>query len=158
MIQLSHSYMTTEKTTALTIQTIAIKVISLLCNMLSRMIMAFYFKEQASFNFTAAVTIHSDFGAQENKVSQCFHCFPIYLPWSDGTGCYDLSFRMLSFKSASSLSSFIFIKRLFNSSLLFVIRLVSSAYLKSLIFLPAVLIPAYALPARHFTRCTLPKG
>ena len=70
MIQLSHSYMTTEKTTALTIQTIAIKVISLLCNMLSRMIMAFYFKEQASFNFTAAVTIHSDFGAQENKVSQ----------------------------------------------------------------------------------------
>ena len=31
----------------------------------------------------AAVTIHSDFGAQENKVCHCFHCFPIYLPLSD---------------------------------------------------------------------------
>ena len=34
----------------------------------------------------AAITICSDFGAQKNKVS--FHCFPIYLPWSDGTGCH----------------------------------------------------------------------
>ena len=34
-----------------------------------------------------AVTIGSDFGAQENKVCHCFHCFSIYLPWSDGTGC-----------------------------------------------------------------------
>ena len=37
----------------------------------------------------AAVTICSDFGAPKNKVS---HCFPIYLPWSDGTRCHDLSF------------------------------------------------------------------
>ena len=29
----------------------------------------------------------------QNKASHCFHCFPIYLPWSDGTGCHDLSFR-----------------------------------------------------------------
>ena len=34
----------------------------------------------------AAITICSDFGAQKNKVWHCFHCFPIYLPWSDGTG------------------------------------------------------------------------
>jgi len=40
----------------------------------------------------AAVTICSDFGAQENKASHHFHCFPIYLPWSDGTACHDLSF------------------------------------------------------------------
>ena len=39
-----------------------------------------------SFNFTAAITICSDFGAPKNKVSHCFHCFPIYFPWSDGTG------------------------------------------------------------------------
>ena len=37
----------------------------------------------------AAVTICSDFGAQKNRVWHCFHCFPIYLPWSDGTGCHD---------------------------------------------------------------------
>ena len=30
-----------------------------------------------------ALTICSDFGAQENKVYHCFHCFPIYFPWSD---------------------------------------------------------------------------
>ena len=39
----------------------------------------FSFKEQTSFNFMSAVTNCSGFGAQENKVSHCFHCFPIYL-------------------------------------------------------------------------------
>ena len=37
----------------------------------------------------AAVTLCSDFGAPKNKVC---HCFPIYLPWSDGTRCHGLSF------------------------------------------------------------------
>ena len=37
-------------------------------------------EEQASFNFMAAITICSDFGAPQNKVSHCFHCIPIYLP------------------------------------------------------------------------------
>ena len=37
----------------------------------------------------AAVTICSDFGAPKNKVSHCLHCFPLYLPWNDGTGCHD---------------------------------------------------------------------
>ena len=40
----------------------------------------------------AAVTICSDFGAQKNKISHCFHCFPIYLPWNNGTTWHDLSF------------------------------------------------------------------
>ena len=38
----------------------------------------------------AAITICSDFGAQEKKICHCFHFFPIYLPWSDGTRCLDL--------------------------------------------------------------------
>ena len=58
---------------------------------------SFSSKEQASFNFMAAVTICSDFGAQENKICHCSHCFSIYLPWSDGTGCYDLSFLTFGF-------------------------------------------------------------
>ena len=37
-------------------------------------------------------TICSDCGAQKYKLSHCFHCFPIYLPWSDGTRGHDLSF------------------------------------------------------------------
>ena len=83
----------------------------------------------------AAVTVHSDFGTQENKVCHCFHCFSIYLPWRDGTGCHDLSFRMLSFKSTFSLSSFTFIKRLFSSSLLSAIRVVSSEVISRFYFL-----------------------
>ena len=44
--------------------------------MLSRFVIAsFSSKEQASFNFMAAVTICSDFGTQENEVCHCFHCF-----------------------------------------------------------------------------------
>ena len=43
----------------------------------------------------AAVTICSDFGAPQNEVSHCFHCFPIYLPWSEGTRYheYDVNCR-----------------------------------------------------------------
>ena len=78
------------------------------------------------------------------KVWHCFHCFPIYFPWSDGTGCHDLSFVNVSFKTNFSLSSLTFIKRLFSSSSLSAIRVVSSAYLRLLIFLPAILIPACA--------------
>ena len=52
------------------------KVMSLLFNMLSRLVIAFSFKEQASFNFMAVITILSDFGALENKVCHCFHFFP----------------------------------------------------------------------------------
>ena len=45
-------------------------------------------KEQVSFNFTAAVTMSSDFGAQENKICHCFHFFLLPLPQSAGTGCH----------------------------------------------------------------------
>ena len=87
------------------------------------------------------VTIHSDFGAQEYKICHCFHFFPIYLPRNDGTGCHGLSFIMLSFKPVFSLSSFTHIKRVFSSSSLSAITVLSSAYL-SLLFLPEILIPA----------------
>ena len=92
----------------------------------------------------ASVTICSAFGAQENKVCHCFHFPPIYLPWSDGTGCYDLNFLNVEFLASFSTLLFTFNKRLFSSSLLSAIRLVSSAYLGLLIFLPAILIPACA--------------
>ena len=63
------------------------KVMSLLFNMMPRLAIAFFPRSKCFlflffifFNFMAAVTICSDFGPQENKVCQCFHCFPIYLP------------------------------------------------------------------------------
>ena len=67
------------------------------------------------------------------------------LPWSDGTGCHDFVFWTLSFKPAFSLSSFTFIKRPFNSSLLSAVRVVSFVYMRLLIFLLAILILACAL-------------
>ena len=90
-VQLSHLYMTTGKSIALTRWTFVGNVMFLLLNMLSRLD-NFPSKEQVSFNFMAAITICSDFGAPKNKVWHCFHCFPIYLPWSDGTRCHDLRF------------------------------------------------------------------
>ena len=98
LVQLSHAYMTMRKTKALTRCTFVCKVMSLPFNMLYRLFIIFSSKEQASFNFMATVTICSDFGAPQNKVSHGFHCFPIYFPWSDGTRCHGLSFWMLSFK------------------------------------------------------------
>jgi len=80
IVQLSHPYMTTGKTIALNIWTFVGKVISLLFNMLSRLVIAFLPRNKCLFKFMAAVTICGDFGAQENKVSHCFHCLPIYLP------------------------------------------------------------------------------
>ena len=78
-VQLSYPYITTGKTIALTRRNFVCKVMSLLFNTLLGL-HSFSCKEQASFYFMAAVTICSDFGAQENKVYYCFHCFPIYLP------------------------------------------------------------------------------
>ena len=80
IIQLSHPYMTTGKTIALTRRTFVGKVMSLLFNMLSRLVITFLPRKQASFNFMAAITICSDFGAPQSKVSDCFHYFPMYLP------------------------------------------------------------------------------
>ena len=66
MVQLSHPSMTTGKTVALTRQTFVSKVMSLLFNTWSRFVIAFLPRKQVSFNFMAAITICSDFGAQKN--------------------------------------------------------------------------------------------
>ena len=92
MVQLSHPCMITGKIIALTKQTFVGKVISLLFNVLSRSFIAFLPRskrffccccccfEQASFYFMSSVTIHSDFGAQENKMCHYFQFFPFCLP------------------------------------------------------------------------------
>ena len=105
LVQLSYPYMTTGKTIALMRWTFVGKVMSLLFNMLSRLVRTFLPRSKR---------LLVDFGAQDNKVSHCFYCFPIYLPRSDGTRCSDgtmiLVFWMLSLKPTFSLSSFTFIR------------------------------------------------
>ena len=71
MVQLSHPYMTTGKTIALTRRTFVSKVMSLLFNMLSRLVIVFL-PRSTRLSFHGCITIHSDFGAQENKASNCF--------------------------------------------------------------------------------------
>ena len=95
-VQLSHPHMTTGKTIALTGRAFVGKVMSLLFNMLSRLVITFLPRNKRlliswlqSPSAFWIVNLHCDFGAQKNKV---WHCFPIYFPWSDGTGCHDLSF------------------------------------------------------------------
>ena len=97
MVQLSYPYMSTEKTIALTRWTFVNKVISLLLNMLSRLVIAFLPRSKRLLISWLQSPSAVIFGAPQNKVSHCFHCFPIYLPWSDGTGCHDLHFLNVEF-------------------------------------------------------------
>ena len=77
IVQLSHPYMTIGKTIALTRWTVVGKMMSLLFNMLSRLVIAFLARSKY---LLISVTTCSDFGAPKNKVSHCFHCFPINFP------------------------------------------------------------------------------
>ena len=89
----------------------------------------------------AVLTVCSDFGAQENK-NICHEVM--------GPDAMIFVLCMLSFKPTFSLSFFTFISRLFSSSSLSAIRVVSSAYLRLLIFLLAILIPACASSSPAF--------
>ena len=99
-VQLSHPYMTIGKTIALTRQTVVGKLMSLLFNMLSRSVIAFLPRSEhlliSWLHSLSAVILE----LPQNKVCPCFHCFPIYLPWSDGTGCHDLSFLNVEYTAS----------------------------------------------------------
>ena len=91
----------------------------------------------------AEITNHSDFGAPKIKYVTISTfppsiCHEVMEPW-----CHDLSFLNVEFQVSFSFSSFTFIKKLFSSSLLSAIRVVSSEYLRLLIFLLSILIPAF---------------
>ena len=96
IVQLSHPYMTTGKTIALTRRTFVDKVMSLLYNMLSRLVITFLIRSKCLLiswlQSPSAVIL------EPKKIKPVtFHCFPIYLPWSDGTRCCDLSFLNVEF-------------------------------------------------------------
>ena len=91
-VQLSHPYITTGKTIDLTRQTFVSKVMSLLLNMESRLVITFLPRSKrlliSWLQSPSAVILKPP----KNRVWHCFHCFPIYFPWSDGTRCHDLRF------------------------------------------------------------------
>ena len=88
IVQLSHPYMTTGKTIALTRWIFVGKVMALLSNMLSRLVITF----QASFNFVAAITICSDFGAPQKENQPLFLLFPHLFAMKLWDRIHDLSF------------------------------------------------------------------
>ena len=87
IVQLSHPYITTGKTIALTRQTFVGKVMSLLFNMLSRLVITFLPRSKrlltSQLQSPSAVILEPP-----KMVCHCSHCFPIYFPWSDGTRCH----------------------------------------------------------------------
>ena len=129
--------MTTGKNIALARRTFVDKVMSLLFNMLSRLVITFLLRSKclliSRLQSPSAVILKPP-KIKSDTVST--------VSWGDGTRCHDLSFLNVKFKPTFSLSSFTFIKRLFSSSSLSAMRVVSSAYLRLLLFLLAILIPA----------------
>ena len=168
IVQLSHPYMTTGKTIALTRWTFVDKVMFLLFNMLSRLVITFLPRSKhllISWLQSPSAVI---FEPPKIKSATVSTVFPSISHEVMGPDAMILLFWMLSFKPTSSFSSFTFIKRLFSSSLVSAIRVVSSAYLRLLIFLPAILIPACASSSPaflmmyshhvHFSWCILSTG
>ena len=142
MVQLSHWYKTTRKSIALTIWTFVGKVMSLVFNALSMFVIAFLPRSKCLLiswlQSPSAVTLEP----KSRKFVTASTFSPSICHEVIGLVATILVFLMLSFKLAFSLSSFTLLKRLFSSPSLLVIRVVSSAYLGLLVFLPAILIPA----------------
>ena len=90
-VQLAHPYMTTGKTTVLTRWTFVGQIMSLFFTMLPRFVRASLPRSKHLLilwlQSLSAVILEP-----KTTVCHCFHYFPIYLPWSDGTGCHDLHF------------------------------------------------------------------
>ena len=106
-----------------------------LCFLLSKFVIAFLPRIKHLLILQLQIIVCSNFGGQEKSVTASTFSTSICHEVM-GLGAMTLVFWMLSFKPAFSLSSFTFIKRLFSSPLLSAIRVVSSAYLRLLIFLP----------------------
>ena len=134
--------MTTGKDIALTIRIFVSKVMSLLFNMLPRFVIGFL--PRSKHLLISWLQSPSTVILESKKIKSATVCTfsPSICHEVMGPHTMRLDFLMLSFKPAFPLSSFILIKRLFSSSSFSVIRVVSSAYLRLLIFLPAILIAA----------------
>ena len=154
-VQLSHLYMTTGKTIALTRWTFLGKVMSLLFNMLFRLVISFLPRSKCLLISWLQSPSAVIWGPKKIKSDTVSTVSPSISHEVMGPDAMIFVYWMLSFKPTFSLSSFTFIKRLFSSSSLSAIRVVSSAYLRLLIFLLAILIPACASSSQHFLWCTL---
>ena len=150
MVQHSHPYMTNGKNIALMRRTFVSKVMSLLFNMLSRLAIASLPREKPlliSWLHSPSAVILEPKKIKSVSVSIVS---PSICHAVMGPDAVILVFWMLSFKPAFSLSSFTIIKRLLSSSFLSAMKVVSSIYLRLLIFFLEILIPACASSSSAF--------
>ena len=155
MVQLSYPYMTTGKTRGLTRRTFVGEAMSLLFNMLSRLVIAFLAGSKhllISWLQSPSVVILEP---KEIKSITVSVVSPSMCHEIMGPDARIFVFYMLSFKPASLLYSSTFIKRLFSSSSLSAIRVVLSAYLSYWYFSRQSWFQLVLHPARHFAWCTL---
>ena len=150
MVQLSHPFITTGKTIALTLWIFVSKETSLLFNVLSRLVIGFLPRGKCVLiswiqSLSAMILEPQNTKSVTVSIVPPSNCHEVM-----GLDAKIFIFWMLSFKAAFSLSSFTFIMRLFSSFSLSAISVVSSAYLMSLIFLLANLIPACASSSMAF--------
>ena len=150
IVQLSHPYITNGKTIALTRWTFVGKVMSLLFNMLSRLVLTFLLRSKRLFISWLQSPSAVIWEPKKIKSDTVSTVSPSISHEVMGPDAMILVFWMLSFKPTFSLSSFTFIKKLFSSSSLSVVRVLSSACLRLLIFLLAILIPACASSSPAF--------
>jgi len=155
MAQLSHPYTTTEKTIALTRQTFVGKVMSLLFNMFSRFVIAFLSRSKRLLISWLQPPSSVILKPKKIKSVTVSIVSPSIYHEVMRLDAMILVYWILSFKPAFSLSSFTFIKRLFSSSSLSVIRVVLSAYLRLLIFSWQSWFQLVLHPARYCAWCTL---
>ena len=150
IVWLSHPYMTTGRTMALTTWAFVDKVMSLLFNMLSRLVISFLPRSKCLLILWLQSPSAVILEPQKIKSATVSTVSPPICHEVMGSDAMVLVVWMLSFKPTFSFSSFTFIKRFFSSSSLSALRVVSSAYLRFLIFLPAILIPACASSSPEF--------
>ena len=141
MVQISHQYMTTGKTIPLIIWTLVGKVMSLPFNMLSRLVIDFLPRSKCLL-ISWLQSLSSVILKSQKENLSLFPFFPIYCHEKMTVDAMTLVFWMLNFQPGFSLSSVTLIKRLYSSSSLSAIRVVSSVYLRLLIFLSETLISA----------------
>ena len=131
--------MTAGKTIALTRWTLIGKIMSLLFNMLFRLVIAFLPRNKSLL--ISWPQLSSAMILEPLKVKSLTVCIvsPSICYEVMGPDAMILVFWMLSFKPTFSLSSFTFIKRLFSSSSLSAIRVVSSVYLRFFFFISEII-------------------
>ena len=126
-VQLLHPYMTTGKTIALNRWTFVGKVMSLLLNMLSRLVITFLPRSKRLLISWLQSPSTVILEPPQKKVWHCSHCFPTYFPWSGGTRCHCL---MNAYYVSKIIWKFYIYETIYSSQIVILVTLILWAHKK----------------------------